>query len=107
MALWNRTPVLFLHPTPELFMTVSPARPWHASYQQVGIAPELEPLPYRNLAELAHESCKKWQTESKVKAAFSCVVPNGMNGRLSFAQVDEALGRFCRLPAGGGGAQGR
>ncbi|MDZ4131251.1 MAG: hypothetical protein U1E02_44810, partial [Hydrogenophaga sp.] len=61
-------------------MTESPARLWHASYQQVGIAQALEQLPYRNLAELAHESCKKWQLESQVKAAFSCVVPNGMNG---------------------------
>ncbi|MDP3131994.1 MAG: hypothetical protein Q8M78_03530, partial [Burkholderiaceae bacterium] len=56
------------------------ARPWHATYQQVGIAPTLAQLPYRNLAELTHECCKKWQADSKAKAAFSCVVPNGMNG---------------------------
>ncbi|MDZ4279157.1 MAG: AMP-binding protein [Hydrogenophaga sp.] len=76
-------------------MSDSLARPWHASYQQVGIAPALEALPYRNLAEMAHESCKRWQTESQVKAAFSCVVPNGMNGRLSFAQVDELSDAFA------------
>ncbi|MDP2164729.1 MAG: AMP-binding protein [Hydrogenophaga sp.] len=76
-------------------MNESPARPWHASYQQVGIAQTLEQLPFRNLAELAFESCKKWQTESQVKAAFSCVVPNGMNGRLSFAQVNEASDAFA------------
>ncbi|MBA4264732.1 MAG: long-chain-fatty-acid--CoA ligase, partial [Comamonadaceae bacterium] len=52
-------------------------------------------MPFRNLAELAHESCKRWQAESKVKAAFSCVVPNGMNGRLSFAQVDELSDAFA------------
>ena len=76
-------------------MNSSPVRPWHASYQQVGIAPELAPLPFRNLAELTHESCKRWQAESKVKAAFSCVVPNGMNGRLSFAQLDELSDAFA------------
>jgi long-chain acyl-CoA synthetase len=76
-------------------MTESSAKPWHISYQQVGIAHELAQLPYRNLAELAHESCKKWQTESQVTAAFSCVVPNGMNGRLSFAQVDEYSDAFA------------
>jgi len=76
-------------------MTESPVRPWHVSYQQVGIAQELEQLPYRNLAELAHECCQKWQRESQVKAAFSCVVPNGMNGRLSFTQVDEHSDAFA------------
>lgn len=76
-------------------MTELPARPWHVSYQQVGIASELERLPHRNLAELVHESCKTWQVESQVKAAFSCVVPNGMNGRLSFAQVDELSDAFA------------
>ncbi len=76
-------------------MTESSAQPWHISYQQAGIAQELEQLPYRNLAELTFESCKKWQTESRVQAAFSCVVPNGMNGRLSFAQVDELSDAFA------------
>ncbi len=76
-------------------MTATTERPWHQSYRQVGIAPELVPLPHRNLAELVHESCKKWQTEARVKAAFSCVVPNGMNGRLSFSQVDELSDAFA------------
>lgn len=76
-------------------MTELPVRPWHPSYQQVGIAPELQEMPYRNLAELAHECCRKWEAESKVKAAFSCVVPNGMNGRLSFAEVDELSDAFA------------
>jgi len=71
------------------------ARPWHATYQQVGIAPTLAQLPYRNLAELTHECCRKWQAASKAKAAFSCVVPNGMNGRLSFAEVDELSDAFA------------
>jgi long-chain acyl-CoA synthetase len=61
----------------------------------VGISPTLEPLPFRNLAELAHESCKRWEGESKSKAAFSCVVPNGMNGRLSFADVDALSDAFA------------
>ena len=84
-------------------MTELPARPWHPSYQQVGIAQALESVPYRNLAELTHECCKQWQAQSKVKAAFSCVVPNGMNGRLSFEQVDElsdAFAGYLRAVAG-------
>jgi long-chain acyl-CoA synthetase len=76
-------------------MTESTEQTWYKSYQQVGLKPELDAVPYRNLAQLAHESCKKWQTESKVKAAFSCVVPNGMNGRLSFKQVDDLSDAFA------------
>ncbi|MFN3494135.1 MAG: AMP-binding protein [Hydrogenophaga sp.] len=76
-------------------MHTSAERPWHQSYQRVGISPTLEPLPFRNLAELAHESCKCWEGESKSKAAFSCVVPNGMNGRLSFADVDALSDAFA------------
>jgi len=76
-------------------MNASPNRPWHESYRQVGIAQELTQLPYRNLAELTHESCRHWQQHSKAKAAFSCVVPNGMNGRLSFSQVDEFSDAFA------------
>ena len=76
-------------------MNETTARPWHVSYQQVGINPALAPLPYRNLAEMAHACCTRWQAESQVKAAFSCVVPNGMNGRLSFAQVDALSDAFA------------
>ena len=84
-------------------MTESPARPWLQTYQQVGIDPALQALPYRNLAELAFESCQRWQAESRVQAAFSCVVPNGMNGRLSFAEVDawsDAFAGYLRAVLG-------
>lgn len=76
-------------------MNSSSARPWLASYQHAGISPTLAPLPHRNLAELAHRSCQRWQTDSQFKAAFSCVVPNGMNGRLGFAQLDELSDAFA------------
>lgn len=46
-------------------MTDLSERPWYASYRQAGIAPELAPLPYRNLAEMAHESCKRWQARAR------------------------------------------
>jgi long-chain acyl-CoA synthetase len=84
-------------------MSEAPNYPWHTQYLQVGIAPTLEPLPHRNLAEMAHACCTKWQTESQVKAAFSCVVPNGMNGRLSFAEVDahsDAFAGYLRAVVG-------
>jgi long-chain acyl-CoA synthetase len=76
-------------------MSDSLARPWHPFYQQVDIPPALEALPHRNLAEMAHACCTRWQAESKVKAAFSCVVPNGMNGRLGFAQLDALSDAFA------------
>ncbi len=69
--------------------------PWHASYAQAGIAPTLKPSPYRNLAEMAHACCTRWQTESRAKAAFTCVVPNGMNGQLRFAEVDAHSDAFA------------
>lgn len=76
-------------------MSEASNRPWHTHYQHVGIAPTLDLLPHRNLAEMAHACCEKWQAESQVKAAFSCVVPNGMNGRLSFAEVDAQSDAFA------------
>ena len=76
-------------------MTGLASGPWHASYVQAGIAPTLTPPPYRNLAEMAHACCTRWQVESRAKAAFTCVVPNGMNGQLSFAQVDALSDAFA------------
>ena len=64
-------------------------------YAQVGIVPDLPAPTHRNLAHMVHEHCTRWATESSAKAAFTCVVPNGMNGSLSFAQVDALSDAFA------------
>jgi len=70
-------------------------RPWAAVYREVGIVPELPPLSHPNLGAFIHDACTRWARESKAKAAFTCVVPNGMNGSLGFAQVDELSDYFA------------
>ncbi|MDM6938228.1 AMP-binding protein, partial [Klebsiella michiganensis] len=65
-------------------------RPWIESYGPT-IPAELPTPRYRNLAHLVHETCR----QHAGKTAFTCVVPNGMNGSLSFAQVDEMSDAFA------------
>ena len=78
-------------------------QPWQAAYAHAGIAPQLPALAYQSLPQMVQASC---QTYAK-QTAFTCVVPNGMNGSLSFAQVDERSDAFAAylrgtlgLPAG-------
>ena len=75
--------------------TSNSAHPWVAVYPQVGIVPDLPALTHRNLAHMVHEHCTHWAKASSAKAAFTCVVPNGMNGSLSFAQVDALSDAFA------------
>jgi long-chain acyl-CoA synthetase len=74
-------------------------RPWIATYDSVGIEPELPAPVHASLAELVHERCSHFAAEQAAKRlkhpAFSCVMPNGMNGRLSFAQVNELSDAFA------------
>jgi long-chain acyl-CoA synthetase len=54
------------------------------------------PAPeHQSLAHLIHDHCTRWARDSQAKAAFTCVVPNGMNGSLSFAQVDALSDAFA------------
>ncbi|WP_295504232.1 AMP-binding protein [Limnohabitans sp. Rim8] len=73
----------------------SAVRPWQAVYPQVGIAPNLPVPEHQSLAHLIHDHCTRWARDSQAKAAFTCVVPNGMNGSLSFAQVDALSDAFA------------
>lgn len=83
-------------------MPIYDAKPWEAAYGSA-IAREL-PLPrYRNLAELAASACERYAE----KKAFTAVVPNGMNGTLTYRQVGELSDAFagylrevCKLQAG-------
>lgn len=66
-------------------------RPWQSAYAQADIKPDLPELAYQSLGQLAHESCQRYASQK----AFTCVVPNGMNGSLTFAQVDEHSDAFA------------
>ncbi|MDD7971518.1 AMP-binding protein [Roseinatronobacter alkalisoli] len=57
-------------------------RPWLAAYGS-DISPVLAPSPYASLAELVQDACARFAE----KKAFTCVVPNGMSGSHTFAQV--------------------
>jgi long-chain acyl-CoA synthetase len=71
------------------------SRPWASQYELVGITPQLAAPEQANLAAFAHEACQRWAKESRAKAAFTCVVPNGMNGSLGFEQLDRLSDAFA------------
>jgi long-chain acyl-CoA synthetase len=79
-----------------------PPRPWLAAYG-TSIPQELEELRYRSIADLVDQSC----AANGPRKAFTCVVPNGMNGSLTYSEVGEMSDAFaaflyhdCGLRAG-------
>ena len=68
----------------------TPPRPWLASYGTT-IPQDLPPPSYASLADLVDRACATYAK----RRAFTCVVPNGMNGSLSFAQVDALSDAFA------------
>ena len=64
--------------------------PWTKHYPSE-VSPELEKVPYANLPELIQAAVA---TYSKTKA-FTQVMPNGMNGSLTFAQIDTLSDNFA------------
>ena len=76
----------------------TPPRPWLASYGST-IPQELPQPSYASLADLVDRACA---THAK-RRAFTCVVPNGMNGSLSYAQVgamSDAFAAYLRHDCG-------
>ncbi len=80
----------------------TPPRPWLASYGAT-IPRDLGELRYRSIADLVDQSC----SANGSRKAFTCVVPNGMNGSLTYAQIGEMSDAFaaflhhdCGLRAG-------
>ena len=71
-------------------ITTAPDRPWLAAYGHQ-IAPDLAHSPYASLAALADDAARR---HAKRKA-FTCVVPNGMNGTLTYAQVGTMADDFA------------
>ncbi len=66
------------------------AQPWKTAYG-TSIVPELPAPRYRSLAALLHSACSRHAD----KKAFTAVVPNGMNGSLSYRQVGELSDAFA------------
>lgn len=80
----------------------TPPRPWLASYGTT-IPQDLGELRYRSIADLVDQSC----SANSSRKAFTCVMPNGMNGSLTYAQIGEMSDAFaaflhhdCGLRAG-------
>jgi len=64
--------------------------PWTKHYPSE-VSPELDKVPYANLPELIKAAVA---TYSKTKA-FTQVMPNGMNGSLTYAQIDTLSDNFA------------
>ena len=78
------------------------SKPWLAAYG-ASIQKQLPAARYVNLGELVHSACERYAK----KIAFTAVVPNGMNGSLTYAQLAELSDAFavylrdvCKLQAG-------
>ena len=64
--------------------------PWLSQYPS-DVAHELQEIPFRNLGELVSAASSKYSKQT----AFTQVMPNGMNGSLSFRQVDALSDAFA------------
>ena len=76
----------------------TPPRPWLASYGTT-IPLDLPPPSYASLADLVDRASATYAK----RRAFTCVVPNGMNGTLSYAQVgamSDAFAAYLRQDCG-------
>jgi len=71
------------------------SQPWAPTYAEVGIDPVLPAPSHASLAEMVHERCQHYAKDGSRHSAFSCVMPNGMNGRLSFTAVDNLSDAFA------------
>jgi long-chain acyl-CoA synthetase len=71
------------------------AQPWRAAYAAAGIEPELPAPTHDSVPALISERCRTYSSLDPKQPAYTCVMPNGMNGSLTFAQVDEASDAFA------------
>jgi long-chain acyl-CoA synthetase len=65
-------------------------RPWHAFYEP-GVRTVIEAPPFHTLGEMATATARLYGAAT----AFTCVMPNGMFGNLSYQQVDEMSDAFA------------
>ena len=73
----------------------SPNRPWHAASVAAGIPTELPHPQHSSIAALVHERCAHFAQQRPKHKAFTCVMPNGMNGSLTYGQVDALSDAFA------------
>ncbi len=67
-----------------------PLKPWLSQYGDQ-VPAELQPPPHPSLAAMAQASAQRYDKA----VAFACVLPNGMNGTLSYAQVQRKSDAFA------------
>ena len=78
-------------------------QPWRAACAAAGIPADLPSPTHPSIAALIHERCTYFAAKDPKNKAFTCVMPNGMNGSLSFAEVDalsDAFASYLRTDLG-------
>ena len=82
--------------------TVYDSKPWLAAYG-TSIEKNLPVPQYKNLGHMLTAACERFAD----KIAFTCVLPNGMNGSLTYRELGEKSDAFasylrnvCKLKAG-------
>ena len=82
--------------------TVYDSKPWLAAYG-TSIEKNLPVPQYKNLGHMLSAACERFAD----KIAFTCVLPNGMNGSLTYRELGEKSDAFasylrnvCKLKAG-------
>ena len=64
--------------------------PWVSHYAE-GTRPDIGELPYRHLTEMVRRAC----TQNGSRIAFTQSMPNGMDGSLTYAEVDRLSDEFA------------
>ncbi len=67
-----------------------PVRPWHAHYPP-GVSAHLPPLPDASVGDLVTRTSAQYGNAT----AFTACLPNGMHGRLTYAEVDRLSDAFA------------
>lgn len=70
--------------------TTAERKPWTAFYSP-GMRATIDAAPFRTIGELVSATAKQYAA----RTAFTTVLPNGMNGSISFAEVDEMSDAFA------------
>jgi len=65
-------------------------RPWVSHYVE-GTRPEIPPIPFRNLPDMARQSAARYASST----AFTQCMPNGMTAGLTYSQVDRLSDEFA------------
>ncbi len=86
---------VFLRQNIQMITSTLSSRPWHAATVAAGIPTELPALQHQSIAALVHTRCSYFSGLNPKQKAFTCVMPNGMNGSLTFGQIDALSDAFA------------